>query len=157
LIHAASPDSEVAGVISLAAHVMVEDLTLANIHAARTAYETTDLPKRLRRYHRNVDATFWGWNNIWLSETFRDWNIEGMLPSIRCPVLAIQGVGDEYGTLAQLASIRKNAPNARLLTIKDCRHSPHLDQPQAVLDAAKDFVARCGGAHTPGQPVAKRD
>ncbi len=61
---------------------MSEDLTLANIHAARTAYETTDLPKRLRRYHRNVDATFWGWNNIWLSETFRDWNIEAMLPSI---------------------------------------------------------------------------
>jgi pimeloyl-ACP methyl ester carboxylesterase len=141
LIHAATLESEVAGIIALAPHVKVEDLTVRSIHAARTAYLETDLRARLNRHHADLDSAFWGWNRIWLDPAFRGWNIENLLPSIRCPILAIQGEDDEYGTLEQIASISRAAPDAKSLVLPACRHSPHRDQPQAVLAAAKEFVA----------------
>ncbi len=141
LIHSARSESEVAGIIALAPHVKVEDLTVRSIAAAKTAYMETDLRTRLSRHHRDVDSAFWGWNRIWLDPAFRSWNIEDLLPSIRCPILAIQGEDDEYGTMEQIASIARSAPGSRLLALPDCRHSPHRDQPQAVLAAAREFIS----------------
>jgi pimeloyl-ACP methyl ester carboxylesterase len=141
LIHAASPGSDLAGVIALAPHVKVEDLSVRSIGAAKTAYLETDLRMRLSRHHADVDSAFWGWNRIWLDPAFGDWNIEGLLPSIRCPILAIQGADDEYGTMEQIESIARSAPAVKLLALSACRHSPHRDQPQAVLTAAQAFVA----------------
>jgi pimeloyl-ACP methyl ester carboxylesterase len=140
LIHAAGPENEVAGIIALAPHVKVEELSVRSIAAAKSAYLDTELRTRLSRHHADVDAVFWGWNRIWLDPAFRDWNIEGLLASIRCPILAIQGQDDEYGTMEQLASIARTAPDCRLLALPACRHSPHRDQPQAVLAAARDFM-----------------
>lgn len=151
LIHAASPESDVAGIIALAPHVRVEDLTVHSISAAKSAYLDTDLRARLSRHHADADAAFWGWNRIWLEPEFRSWNIEALLPVIRCPILAIQGEDDEYGTMEQIESIARAAPDARLLALPACRHSPHRDQPQAVLAAAREFVAGLAiGPHTPG-------
>jgi pimeloyl-ACP methyl ester carboxylesterase len=140
LIHAARPQSNLAAVIALAPHVKVEDVTVASIGEARTAYECTDLRERLRRYHSDVDSAFWGWNRIWLDPAFRSWNIEALLPSIRCPVLAMQGDQDEYGTLQQIASIGRVIDDATILPIPDCRHSPHRDQERTVLDATRAFL-----------------
>jgi pimeloyl-ACP methyl ester carboxylesterase len=141
LIHAASPRSEVAGIIALAPHIKVEDLTVRSIVAAKAAYMDSDLPTRLSRHHAEVDSAFWGWNRIWLDPAFRSWNIEGLLPSIRCPILAIQGEDDEYGTMEQIESIARTAPDSRVLALPACRHSPHRDQPQAVLAATREFMA----------------
>jgi pimeloyl-ACP methyl ester carboxylesterase len=141
LIHAASPGSDVAGIMALAPHVKVEDLSVRSIAAAKRAYQRTDLRTRLSRHHADVDSAFWGWNRIWLDPAFRDWSIEGLLPSICCPILAIQGEDDEYGTMEQIESIARSAPDVKLLAVPACRHSPHRDQPQAVLAAAQAFVA----------------
>jgi pimeloyl-ACP methyl ester carboxylesterase len=141
LIHAARPESRIAAVVALAPHVKVEDITVRNIAEAKRAFSGTDLRQRLGRHHADVDSAFWGWNRIWLSPEFRAWNIEGLLPSIRCPVLAIQGEDDEYGTMEQIASIGRSVPNASLLELPACRHSPHRDQPEAVLDATQAFIA----------------
>ncbi len=145
LIHAASPESDVAGIVALAPHVKVEQLTVDSIDAAKSAYTDTDLRSRLSRHHADVDAAFWGWNRIWLDPAFRGWNIEALLPSIRCPILAIQGEDDEYGTMEQIESIGRAARNARLLSLPACRHSPQRDQPQAVLAATRDFIATLAG------------
>jgi pimeloyl-ACP methyl ester carboxylesterase len=142
LIHAGSPSSCVLGVVTLAAHVLVEDISVSSIAAAKSAYETTDLRARLARYHADVDSAFWGWNRIWLHPAFRDWNIEEYLPRIRCPVLAIQGVDDEYGTLEQMRRIDAGTRDAELLVLEDCRHSPHRDRPEAVLAAIAGFLRR---------------
>ncbi len=141
LIHAAEPAADVSALVLLAPHVMVEPLSIESIAKARVAYETADLRTRLARYHDDSDSTFWGWNRIWLAPEFRDWNIEGLLESIRVPVLAIQGVDDEYGTLEQIRSIRRHLPATRLLELPDCRHSAHRDQPAAVLEATREFLA----------------
>jgi pimeloyl-ACP methyl ester carboxylesterase len=95
----------------------------------------------LGRYHAHVDATFWGWNDIWLDPEFRSWNIEEYLPGIRCPILCIQGEEDEYGTLAQVQAIQACAPGTEILMLPNCKHSPHRDQPEATLERMAEFVA----------------
>jgi len=142
LIHAGSASSRVLGVTTLAAHVLVEDISVSSIAAAKIAYETADLRARLARYHADVESAFWGWNRIWLDPAFRDWNIEEYLPWIRCPVLAIQGIEDEYGTLEQMRRIEVGVDDVELLALDDCGHSPYRDQPEAVLAAITRFVRR---------------
>jgi len=124
-----------------APHVFVEDLSIASITQAKVNYQTTDFPQKLGRYHKHVDATFWGWNDIWLDPEFRSWNIEEYLPAIRCPILCIQGEEDEYGTVAQLKAIEARVPETQILMLPNCKHSPHRDQPDATLERMADFVA----------------
>ncbi len=133
------PDSPLALILE-APHVFVEELALKSIAAAKIAYETADLSRKLGRYHQHVDATFWGWNDIWLDPHFRAWNIESNLDSIRCPVLMIQGEDDEYGTVAQIEAIQARIPAAEVLLLPRCGHSPHRDQLQAVLDGIAQFA-----------------
>jgi len=142
LIHAGGTRRPVAGLVLMAPHVMVEDISVTSIAAAKVAYETTDLRAKLARYHADVDAAFWGWNRIWLHPDFRQWNIEEYLPHVACPVLAIQGADDEYGTMEQLERIARAVPDVELVELADCRHSPHRDQPDAVLEAMTRFVDR---------------
>lgn len=143
LIHAGGCRRPVRGIIAMAPHVLVEDITLAGIARARAAYRTTDLPRRLGRHHSHGDAVFRGWNDIWLRPDFRAWNIEAYLPDIAAPILAIQGEDDEYGTLDQIERIARQAKDVDLVKLADCRHSPHRDQPEAVIAAVSAFVARC--------------
>jgi pimeloyl-ACP methyl ester carboxylesterase len=77
---------------------------------------------------------------VWLSAAFRSWNIAAELTTITCPVLAIQGLDDEYGTLAQIRGIRDGVPHTQLLELPACGHSPHKDQPQAVVNAVKAWA-----------------
>jgi pimeloyl-ACP methyl ester carboxylesterase len=140
LLHAAAFPGRVAGLIVAAPHIMVEDVSIASIEKARDAYLATDLRTKLARYHADPDSAFWGWNDVWLDPGFRDWDIRPVLPSIRCPVLAIQGVDDEYGTLTQIQGIADVVPTAQVLTLDDCGHSPHRDQPEAVLQAVSRLL-----------------
>jgi len=124
-----------------APHVFVEDLSVESIAEIRTRYQTTDMRSKLRRYHRDVDAAFWSWNNIWLDPRFRSWNIKSYLNAIACPVLVIQGLEDPYGTIRQVESIQQHISSAQVLLLADCRHSPHRDQPQATIDRIAQFLA----------------
>jgi pimeloyl-ACP methyl ester carboxylesterase len=101
------------------------------------------LKQRLARYHgENVDATFGGWNDVWLNPRFHSWNIEEYLPQIQIPVLLIQGKDDRYGTLAQVKAIEAGCQGpVRTVLLADCGHSPHLDQPAQALEAMREFVA----------------
>jgi pimeloyl-ACP methyl ester carboxylesterase len=140
LLHAAR--HAVAGVVAVAPHCFVEDLSIASIERARSAYAQGDLRLRLARHHDDPDSAFQGWNGIWLDPAFRDWNIEAELATITAPLLAVQGEDDEYGTLEQVRSIPRRAPQAQVVEIAHCGHSPHRDQPQALQDAVVAFMAR---------------
>ncbi|SRR6266581_290662 len=142
LIYAAGAPSPPAAVIAMAPHIMVEALSIASIEKARDAYRDTDLRQRLAKYHQDPDSAFRGWNDIWLAAEFRGWNIEDCLPRIDCPVLAIQGEDDEYGTMEQIERIARRCRDVELVKLADCRHSPHKDQPQAVIAAVGEFVGR---------------
>ncbi|MBU0724891.1 MAG: alpha/beta hydrolase [Alphaproteobacteria bacterium] len=145
LYAAAFPDRAVA-VITEAAHVFVEDVTVAGVRQATELYRTTDLPQRLAKYHgSNTDILYRAWAETWTSEAFRDWNIEDRLPRITCPLLVLQGQDDEYATLRQVDAICTGSGGpATPLAIPDCAHEPHRQQRAAVLAAMTDFVARVG-------------
>lgn len=143
LIHAGDGRWDCAGLVLMAPHCFVEDVSIRSIEQAKAVFATTDLASKLSRYHRDPVSTFHGWNDIWLHPDFRAWNIEDALPGIRCPILAIQGEDDEYGTMAQVDAIPKGAnasPAVEILKLADCRHSPHKDQPEAVIRGIVDFV-----------------
>ncbi len=126
-----------------APHVFVEDISIRGIAQAKTDYDQGELRRRLARYHADVDHAFRGWNDVWLSPEFRSWNIEEFLPGITCPILAIQGRDDQYGTLAQLDAIESQVkgPFERLV-LDRCGHSPHRDQESATREAMARFIAR---------------
>ncbi len=138
LLHAAGHD--VAGVVVVAPHLFVEEVSLTSIEKARDAYETTDLRARLGRHHDDPDSAFRGWNDAWLSPAFRSWNIERDIETITAPVLAVQGEDDDYGTLAQIRGIASRLPKTRLLAIPQCGHSPHRDQPEVLSREAGRFI-----------------
>jgi pimeloyl-ACP methyl ester carboxylesterase len=134
--------TRISALILLAPHVFVEESGLKSITRIREDYRTGSLRGRLERYHgENVDDAFWGWNDVWLNPDFRSWNIEEYLPQITVPILLIQGDEDQYGTLAQIEAIKKGvAGSVQKLTLKDCGHSPHLDQPEQTRGAIARFL-----------------
>lgn len=148
LLHAArfsgGPTPRVAGAIVMAAHISVENIAITSIAGARVAYTAGELKAGLARHHKDPDSAFWGWNDAWLSPAFRHWDIRAELPSIVCPLLALQGVDDEYGTLAQLHGIAAQVPQTQLLELSACGHSPHRDQPQKVMAEVRAFMAGQG-------------
>jgi pimeloyl-ACP methyl ester carboxylesterase len=144
LLYAARFAHRIAGAVVLAPHIMVEEQSVASIEVARVSYESTDLRQRLARYHDDPDSAFYGWNRIWLHPPFRQWSIESEIAAISCPLLAVQGVDDEYGTLEQIRGIQRRVPCTQLLELPECGHSPQRDQPQAVVGAVKNFMQTQG-------------
>ena len=144
LIHAAASGRPVIGVVAIAPHVFIEPVCLDSIRKAANTFETTDLPARLGRYHRDARKTFYGWADVWLDPHFERWDIrDDYLPGVRCPVLAIQGYDDEYGTMAQLDEIaRRVAGPSELLKLERCGHAPFRDQPERTLAAVTGFIER---------------
>jgi pimeloyl-ACP methyl ester carboxylesterase len=141
LIHAGA-GNPARGVVAMAPHVFIEPVCIESIRAAKHTFETTDIPERLGRYHRDARKTFYGWADVWLDPDFERWDIrDEYLPNIRCPVLAIQGHDDEYGTMAQLDETARLVKGAcELLQLGGCGHSPFRDQPDIVVDRVTAFV-----------------
>ncbi len=135
-------DTTVLGLMLEAPHVFVEETGIDSIRALAEDYLSGRLRQRLERYHgENVDLTFWGWNDIWLNPAFHSWNIEEYLPQIRVPVLVIQGLDDQYGSLSQISAIESGCKGpVRTAMLGNCGHSPHLDQTARTIDEITAFI-----------------
>jgi pimeloyl-ACP methyl ester carboxylesterase len=132
----------VRALVLLAPHVFVEDRSIEGIEAARRAYRDGDLATRLGRHHDDPDATFRGWNDVWLSPGFRSWNIEDRLPVVTCPVLLVQGDADPYGSIAQLDALERGvAGPCRRIVLPGVGHAPHAEAPSETLAVVGGFVA----------------
>ncbi|WP_193179647.1 alpha/beta fold hydrolase [Nisaea sediminum] len=152
-------DPRVRGLVLMAPHFFTEEIGLAAIAKARTAYAEGDLGDRLAKYHVNVDAAFQGWNDAWLDPGFKAWDIRNCLDPICVPVLCLQGEGDQYGTEAQVRVVAERVPaRVDIRMIADCRHAPHLEAPDITLDEITEFIARlrAGGALTAGATNVRR-
>ena len=141
LIHAGAGHA-VRGVVAMAPHVFIEPICLSSIAKATQTFESTDLAQKLGRYHRDARKTFYGWADVWLDPDFKGWDIRAdYLPGVRCPVLAIQGHDDEYGTMAQLDEIAARvAGPCTLLKLDHCGHSPFRDRAAEVTSNVSSFV-----------------
>ncbi len=129
------------GLVLIAPHVFVEDISVRSIAAAAEAYRAGELRTKLARHHADVDGAFWGWNRAWLDPGFRAWNLEAFLPQITAPVLIVQGAADEYGTLAQVEAIaRQLGGPCEQLVVAGAGHAPHRTHPGEVEARIAAFV-----------------
>lgn len=144
LIYAGSLNSlQLKGVITLAAHVFCEKLTVKSINKAKIDFEHNELRSKLLKYHGpNTENTFRGWSSVWLNPRFLYWNIEKYLKHINVPILAIQGDRDQYGTLKQVEAISNGARDVTPFIAQGCRHAPHLEQSDMIVSAVKKFMDR---------------
>lgn len=141
LIFAALYPDKVAGIITEAAHVINEPETLAGVKAARPYFNEGKFDG-LKKYHgENYKAVFYAWNDIWLSEEFRHWNIVELLEKITCPALIFQGDDDEYGTIKQVELIEKHiGSKVSIRMLKNCGHAPHKEQKELVILNVKNWL-----------------
>jgi len=148
-------DFRARGLMLIAPHFFVEDISVRSIAAAKQAYETGDLRARLAKYHRDVDLAFWGWNRAWLDPDFRHWRIDEYLAYIRVPMLIVQGNADEYGTAAQIAVAQEETYcPIEVLMLPGAGHSPQVDCPDETLAAIDEFVMRVLAIHEGLAPAA---
>ncbi|OYT16020.1 MAG: alpha/beta hydrolase [Bacteroidetes bacterium 4572_77] len=119
-------------VFSEAAHVVIEDISRQGISRVRKIY-TKKLQKPLQKYHgEKADWVFYHWADTWLHKDNHQWNMIEELKNISCPLVAIQGDKDEYGSPYQLALIQDNCTLAQTHLLKDCGHIPHFEAWQQV-------------------------
>jgi pimeloyl-ACP methyl ester carboxylesterase len=138
----AHQDHRLNGLVLIAPHFIVEDISVKSIAAIKTTFETTDLKAKLARWHTDVDNAFYGWNAAWLDPKFRDWDISEYLAYIRVPVMILQGADDQYGTLRQVEIAQQECYcPVDLKVISGAAHSPHREAPAAALDAIEQFAA----------------
>lgn len=144
LIYATAFPENIIGVITEAAHVFIEDISVQGIQNVEKEYQKGKLKERLQRYHGTKTETMVeSWTQTWLTPAAKMWNIEHLLPKIKCPVLAVQGTDDNYGTYAQLESIKRNTgAKTELLYLDGCGHTPHLQARERVLQKTKEFYLR---------------
>jgi pimeloyl-ACP methyl ester carboxylesterase len=132
---------QASSLVLFAPHVVVEERTLEGIRATRRAYRAGDLKARLARHHLDVDATFFGWADVWLSEAFRSFDIRPELGTVRCPVLVLQGSADPYGTLAQLDWVEAGvAGPCRRVVVNDGGHALWREVPEVVVEEVRGFL-----------------
>ncbi|MBL8251582.1 MAG: alpha/beta hydrolase [Candidatus Competibacter sp.] len=144
LLFAAAYPERARAIISESAHVLIEDVCLTGIRAAREAYEQGELRQGLERYHgANTETMFRGWCDTWLRPSRRAWNIEAELPRIACPTLIVQGQDDEYATRAQVDAITAGVSGPhQILWLPACAHVPHHQARDRVLESSVRFIER---------------
>jgi pimeloyl-ACP methyl ester carboxylesterase len=138
LIHAGT--NPVRGLVLMAPHVVVEQVTLDAIRETRERFETGDLRERLARHHDDPEVAFRNWCDVWLDPVFESWTLEPDADRVRCPVLLVQGAEDPYGSLDQLDRIETRVQGLVRRLVVPGGHSPHRDAPERVVREIALFV-----------------
>src|SRR5258708_23328631 len=121
-------DHRVRGLVLMAPHFIVEDVTINSIREIRHAFDTTDVPQRFQRWHPRADATLLGWTDVWMNNDFKSLDISDPLGYIRVPILIIQGEHEHYGTDRQMEIAREECYcPADLLLSPGIQHIPHQE------------------------------
>jgi pimeloyl-ACP methyl ester carboxylesterase len=140
LVHAAR--HPVSGLALIAPHVVLEESMVEPIRDTRRDFEEGELRARMARHHDDPDAAFYGWCDVWLDPAMRDWSLEPDAAKVSAPTLLIQGADDEYASLDQLDRIEARVRGSVSRLVVPGGHSPHLEQPDAVVEAIADFAGR---------------
>jgi len=144
-------DHRVRGLALMAPHFFTEDMGIAEIARAKTAFETGPLRAKLARVHADPDNAFYNWSGPWLDPDFRNWELSDELAHIRVPILIVQGENDQYGTLAQIEMAQQECYcPVEVALLPDTRHAPYREAPEATLRAIADFANRLLRDHHEG-------
>jgi pimeloyl-ACP methyl ester carboxylesterase len=137
---------ECTAMITEAAHIFVEEITLNGIQEAKNNPDLPLIFKKLEKYHgEKTEVIFKAWTDTWLNEAFHDWNISSYLKDISCPSLIIQGLDDEYAGPIHVEKIMENLSSC---TVKkaflpaNCAHIPHLQAAEEVKTEIVTFLKK---------------
>jgi pimeloyl-ACP methyl ester carboxylesterase len=132
-----------AAVVTLSAQAFVEDRTVSGLHDARAAFERPGQLARLERYHgRKARWVLESWLETWLAPAFAGWTLDDDLRQVRCPILALHGKDDEYGSPRHPERIARLARGpSGAVVIEGCGHRPHREAPDRVLEEVTRFLA----------------
>ncbi|MCZ7642504.1 MAG: alpha/beta hydrolase [Pseudorhodoplanes sp.] len=145
-------DHRVRGLVLIAPHFFVEDVSIKSIAEAKTAYESGDLKGKLARWHSDPDNAFHGWNGAWLDPRFRAWDITQELAYIRVPILIVQGEDDQYGTAKQIEAAQEECYCPVDVTlVPGARHAPHREAADLTLETVAAFINRLLRTHGEAQ------
>lgn len=148
-------DHRIRGLLLIAPHFVVEDVSIAAIANIKRDYEVGDLRRKLQRWHGDVDNAFFGWNGAWLDPAFRSWDISESLAYVRVPIAIVQGVEDQYGTLRQIEIAQEECYcPVDVEILAGAAHSPHREAPEATLAVVADFANRILTSHGEGKLAA---
>ena len=132
---------QVKGVITEAGHTTWKPGLKEAMADTIELFRTTDLREKLMRYHGdNVDCAFGSWADSWMQPGMDQWNILEYLPKIECPVLAIRGVQDVYGSRLSLQRVEELVTAPLTVLEPDCGHDPHHEMRKEMLAAMKGFI-----------------
>lgn len=139
---AAAYPGDTKAVITMAAQSFVEGRTLDGIRAARDHFCDPAQIERLARYHGDKASWVLGaWLDTWLAPAFADWTMDDDLRGVSCPVLAMHGDRDEYGSAAHPERMRRLCAGSCVVRmIPDCGHTPHREKPDVILTAVTEFL-----------------
>lgn len=144
LAAAASHPSTCKAVITEAAQAFVEPRTLEGIRAAKESFRSPEQFAKLTRFHG--DKAQWvldAWTEVWLSAGFSRWSLDPLLREVRCPVLAIHGSLDEFGSEAFPRRIAEGVRGrSRFEILADCGHVPHRERCDEVLRLTAEFLGQ---------------
>ncbi|MFA7668246.1 MAG: alpha/beta hydrolase [Burkholderiaceae bacterium] len=128
--------------VTLSAQTFLEKQTLDGVRAARDYFRAPEQIQRLAKYHGEkarwvLDA----WTESWLHPDFEDWSLVDVLSRVRCPILAIHGENDEYGSTrhAELIAQHGGGP-VRIEILSGVGHMPQREDPPAVLKMVAELL-----------------
>ncbi|MDM1524114.1 alpha/beta hydrolase [Empedobacter falsenii] len=142
LLYAAKYHKNLKGIVVVGSHVIVEEITLNGIRAAKIAYAETNLKERLRKYHGdNTQKVFEMWTETWLRTDFVNFDIREELKNIKCPTLVIQGIDDEFGTMEQVIGIIDNVNGRKEnYIVPDAKHTPFRENKVPTFEKTIEFI-----------------
>jgi pimeloyl-ACP methyl ester carboxylesterase len=127
--------------ITESAQTFAEERTLEGIRQAKRTFEQEGQLERLRKYHGGkAQWVLNAWTETWLAPEFSGWSLDRDLPLVHCPLLAIHGDSDEYGSTQHVERIGALAPRATIRILPDCGHVPHRQHEPIVIDAIKELL-----------------
>jgi pimeloyl-ACP methyl ester carboxylesterase len=133
-------------IISEAAHIYVEDITIEGIKTAKSNPDLQIVKEKLKKYHGSkTEDIFSAWADTWLSDDFRNWNISSLISEINCPLLLIQGLDDEYASPIHVEKIKEATPKATSIDVllpEKCAHVPHFQAADLVLKTMIAFIKK---------------
>ncbi len=136
-------DHRIGGLVLIAPHFFTEAFGVAEIARMRELYANGDLRPKLARWHRDPDNAFYSWSGPWLDPEFRTWDVTGELARIRVPMLVVQGEDDQYGTLDQVETAKRECRcPVEAVILPGVRHIPHREATEETLRAIVDFTGR---------------
>lgn len=149
---AAQDSSHCMALITESAQAFAAEETLQGILVAKRQFENEAQLERLRKYH-GVKAKWVldAWTETWLAPEFASWSLAKVLPQVSCPVLAIHGEFDEYGSTRHPEMIRQLCGGpSRVKIMKNAHHVPHRELPEVVFALVSEFVSSDAVRPRPG-------